>query len=54
MRRAELEGQHIGRRPAEIDRASVLRYRIHGHSLSEIAKAHGISRALVCNARELR
>jgi DNA invertase Pin-like site-specific DNA recombinase len=48
MRRARLEGQHIGRRPAEVDRASVLRYRIHGHSLTEIAKAHGISRALVC------
>jgi DNA invertase Pin-like site-specific DNA recombinase len=48
MRRAQLEGQRIGRRPADVDRASVLRYRIHGHSLTEIAKAHGISRALVC------
>lgn len=48
MRRAKLEGQHIGRRPAQVDRASVLRHRIHGHSLTEIAKAHGISRALVC------
>jgi DNA invertase Pin-like site-specific DNA recombinase len=47
MRRARLEGQQIGRRPAQVDRASVLRYRIHGHSLSQIAKAHGISRALV-------
>jgi DNA invertase Pin-like site-specific DNA recombinase len=48
MRRAKLEGQHIGRRPTQVDRASVLRHRIHGHSLTEIAKAHGISRALVC------
>jgi DNA invertase Pin-like site-specific DNA recombinase len=47
MRRARLEGQRIGRRPAEVDRASVLRFRIHGHSLSQIAKAHGISRSLV-------
>jgi len=47
MRRARLEGQQIGRRPAQVDRASVLRDRLHGHSLSQIAKAHGISRALV-------
>jgi DNA invertase Pin-like site-specific DNA recombinase len=47
MRRAKLEGQRIGRRPAQVDRASVLRYRIHGHSLSQIATAHGVSRALI-------
>ncbi len=47
MRRARMEGIRIGRRPAEVDRESVLRYRIHGHSLTQIAKAHGISRALV-------
>jgi len=47
MRRAKLDGQHIGRRPAQVDRASVLRYRIHGHSLTQIAKAHNISRSLV-------
>lgn len=47
MRRAKLEGQRIGRRPCPVDRASVLRCRTHGHSLTQIAKAHNISRALV-------
>jgi DNA invertase Pin-like site-specific DNA recombinase len=47
MRRAKLEGQRIGRRPSQVDRASVLRCRTHGNSLSQIAQAHGISRALV-------
>jgi DNA invertase Pin-like site-specific DNA recombinase len=47
MRRAKLEGIRIGRRPAQFDRDSVLRDRERGHSLSEIAKAHRISRALV-------
>ncbi len=47
MRRAQLEGIRIGRRPAQVDRESVLRYRIHGYSLTQIAKAHGVSRALI-------
>jgi DNA invertase Pin-like site-specific DNA recombinase len=47
MRRAQLEGVRIGRRPAEVDRASVLRDRVRGHSLSVIANDHRISRALV-------
>ena len=47
MRRARQEGIRIGRRPAQVDRESVLRYRIHGYSLTQIAKAHRISRALV-------
>ncbi len=47
MRRARLEGVRIGRRPAQVDHESVLRYRIHGYSLTQIAKAHHISRALV-------
>jgi DNA invertase Pin-like site-specific DNA recombinase len=34
MRRAKLEGRHIGRRPLDIDRAAVLRHRAHGQSLS--------------------
>jgi DNA invertase Pin-like site-specific DNA recombinase len=44
MRRAKLEGRHIGRRPLAIDRASVLRHREAGRSLAEIAKAFTISR----------
>jgi DNA invertase Pin-like site-specific DNA recombinase len=47
MRRARLEGRHIGRRPLDLDREAILRDRQHGHSLSQIAKAHGISRATV-------
>jgi DNA invertase Pin-like site-specific DNA recombinase len=47
MRRARLEGRHIGRRPLDIDRAAVLIDRNRGQSLSEIAKTHSISRATV-------
>jgi DNA invertase Pin-like site-specific DNA recombinase len=47
MRRARLEGRHIGRRPLDIDRGAVLQDRNRGQSLSEIAKAHSISRATV-------
>jgi DNA invertase Pin-like site-specific DNA recombinase len=47
MRRARLEGRHIGRRPLDIDRAAVLQDRARGQSLGQIAKAHRISRATV-------
>jgi DNA invertase Pin-like site-specific DNA recombinase len=47
LRRARLEGRHIGRRPLDIDRVAVLRDRDRGLSLTEVAKAHGISRAMV-------
>jgi DNA invertase Pin-like site-specific DNA recombinase len=47
MRRAKLEGRRIWRRPANVDRAAVLRDRQRGMSLTEVAKLHGISRALV-------
>lgn len=47
MRRAKLEGRHIGRRPLNVDRAAVLRDRERGLSLTEVAKAHRISRAFV-------
>jgi len=47
MRRAQLEGVRIGRRPADVDRASVLQDRARGHSLTRIARDHRISRALV-------
>jgi DNA invertase Pin-like site-specific DNA recombinase len=47
MRRARLEGRHIGRRPLEIDRTGVLRDRASGMSLAEVAKLHRISRATV-------
>jgi DNA invertase Pin-like site-specific DNA recombinase len=47
MRRAKLEGIRIGRAPLDIDRTAVLRDRERGLSLSQIAKAHRISRASV-------
>ena len=47
MRRAKLEGQHIGRRPLDVDRGAVIRDRQAGRSLTEVAQLHRISRALV-------
>jgi DNA invertase Pin-like site-specific DNA recombinase len=47
MRRARLEGRHIGRRLFDIDRAAVRIDRNRGQSLSEIAKTHRISRTTV-------
>jgi len=47
MRRARLEGRHIGRKPLLIDRAGVLRERAQGRSLTQIAQTFRISRASV-------
>ena len=47
MRRARLEGRQIGRAPLDIDRQAVLRDRGRGMGLTNIAKAHRISRASV-------
>ena len=47
MRRARLEGRHIGRRPLELDREAIFSDRRRGQSLGQIAKAHRISRATV-------
>jgi DNA-directed RNA polymerase specialized sigma24 family protein len=47
MRRAKLEGRHIGRKPLDIDRDAVLRHRARGQSLSQIAQSFQISRASV-------
>ena len=44
MRRARLEGRHIGRRPLELDREAILHDRRQGQSLGQIARAHRISR----------
>jgi DNA invertase Pin-like site-specific DNA recombinase len=48
MRRARMEGRHIGRRPLNIDRDGILRDRQLGLSISELAKQHRISRTSVC------
>jgi len=47
MRRAKLEGQHIGRRPLVLDREAILRDHRLGQSLGHIAREHSISRATV-------
>jgi DNA invertase Pin-like site-specific DNA recombinase len=47
MRRAKLEGRHIGRTPLEVDVAEMHRERARGMSLREIAKAHRISKTTV-------
>jgi DNA invertase Pin-like site-specific DNA recombinase len=47
MRRAKLEGRHIGRRPLDIDRGAVLRHRAHGQSLGQIAKTFSTSRSTI-------
>jgi DNA invertase Pin-like site-specific DNA recombinase len=48
MRRAKLEGVRLGRRPLQIDRGQVVLDRLSGMSLTQVAKKHGMSRALVC------
>ena len=47
MRRARLEGQHIGRNPLVLDRAAIVRDRQQGQSLRQIARGHKISTATV-------
>ena len=47
MRRAKLEGRHIGRTPLDFDRTAVLRDRARDMSLTDIAQEHRISRASV-------
>lgn len=48
LRRAKLEGRHIGRPPVQVDRTAILHDRGQGCSLRQIAKSHRISRATVC------
>jgi DNA invertase Pin-like site-specific DNA recombinase len=47
MRRARLEGQHIGRKPLVLDNVAIQRDRQHGQTLRQIAKGHRISTATV-------
>jgi DNA invertase Pin-like site-specific DNA recombinase len=47
MRRAKLEGRHIGRKPLDLDRLAILRDRQQGQSLGQIAQTHKISRTTV-------
>ena len=47
MRRARLEGRHIGRQPVAVDREAIHRERCQGQSLRQIARCHRISTATV-------
>jgi DNA invertase Pin-like site-specific DNA recombinase len=47
MRRAKLEGRHIGRPSLAVDRQAVLRHRTNGQSLTQIAKTFGVGRATI-------
>ena len=47
MRRAKLEGRHIGRRPLDLDRAAILRDRARGLSLGQLAKTYRIGKTTV-------
>ena len=48
MRRARLEGQHIGRPRLVVDRDAVVRDRQKGFSIRQISKLHRLSRTSVC------
>ena len=47
MRRARLEGQHIGRRPLDLDRQAIIRDRARGLSFGDLAKVHRVSRTTI-------
>jgi DNA invertase Pin-like site-specific DNA recombinase len=47
MRRARLEGTHIGRNPLAVDREAIYHDRCQGQSLRQIARCHRISTATV-------
>ena len=47
MRRAKLEGRRIGRAPLNVDRAAIVRDRLAGLSLTEVAERYRVSRATV-------
>ncbi len=47
MRRAKFEGQRLGRQPLDVDRNAIVRDRLAGMSLTNVAKKYGISRASV-------
>jgi DNA invertase Pin-like site-specific DNA recombinase len=47
MRRARLEGRHIGRPSLEFDPAAILRDRERGQSLGELARSYRVSRTTI-------
>jgi DNA invertase Pin-like site-specific DNA recombinase len=53
MRRARLEGIQLGRRPLDVDRASIVSDCLSGMSLTTVGKKHGVSRGTVCRLVKL-
>ena len=47
MRRARMDGRRLGRAPLDIDRDALVRDRLSGMSLTQVAKRHRVSRATV-------
>ena len=47
MRRAKLKGRPIGRTPLDVDHAALVKDRLAGMSLTNVAKKHKLSRASV-------
>src|SRR5665213_3806335 len=47
MRRAQLEGRHIGRKALVLDRPAILSGRQNGQSLGQLAKTHLVSRTTI-------
>jgi len=53
MRRAKIEGRRLGRAPLDVDRDALIRDRLSGMSLTQVAKRYRVSRATVVRlARE--
>ena len=42
-----MEGQRLGRAPLDVDRDAIVRDRLSGMSLTQVAKRHRVSRATV-------
>src|SRR5271157_1423016 len=53
MRRSKLEGVRLGRKPLDVDRAEIVKDRVLGLSITEVAKKHGVSRGTVCRLVKL-
>jgi DNA invertase Pin-like site-specific DNA recombinase len=47
MRRARLEGRHIGRKPLELDAPAILSDRARGQSLAQLAEGYRVSRSTI-------
>ena len=47
MRRARLEGRHIGRQPLNLDREAIVRDRRQGQSLGQLARNYSVSRTTI-------